>query len=44
MTLRRIAFEGPINFRDLGGYTVQGQRHVRWGRLYRSDSLHTITP
>ncbi|MEX1006337.1 MAG: tyrosine-protein phosphatase [Acidimicrobiia bacterium] len=44
MTLRRVAFEGPINFRDLGGYPVEGGGHVRWGRLYRSDSLHTITP
>ncbi len=43
MTTRRIAFEGPINFRDLGGYTVPGGKHVRWNRLYRSDSLHTIT-
>lgn len=44
MTLRRVAFEGPINFRDLGGYPVEGRGRVRWGRLYRSDSLHTITP
>jgi protein tyrosine/serine phosphatase len=44
MTLRRVGFEGPVNFRDLGGYAADGGRHVRWGRLYRSDSLHTITP
>ncbi len=44
MTLRRVSFEGPINFRDLGGYAVEGRGQVRWGRLYRSDSLHTITP
>ena len=43
MTTRRIGFEGPINFRDLGGYAVADGGHVRWGRLYRSDSLHTIT-
>ena len=43
MTTRRIGFEGPINFRDLGGYAVPGGGHVRWNRLYRSDSLHTIT-
>jgi protein-tyrosine phosphatase len=42
-TTRRIAFEGPINFRDLGGYAVAGGGHVRWNRLFRSDSLHTIT-
>jgi hypothetical protein len=44
MTTRRLTFAGPANFRDLGGYGVPGGRHVRWGRLYRSDSLHTITP
>jgi protein-tyrosine phosphatase len=43
-TTRRIVFEGPVNFRDLGGYQVADGRRVRWGRLYRSDSLHTITP
>lgn len=41
--MRRLAFEGPVNFRDLGGYPAAGGRHVRWGRLYRSDSLHTFT-
>ncbi len=44
MTTRRITFEGPINFRDLGGYETTDGRRVRWGRLYRSDSLHTVTP
>jgi protein-tyrosine phosphatase len=44
MTRRRLTLAGPANFRDLGGYEVPGDRHVRWGRLYRSDSLHTITP
>jgi hypothetical protein len=43
MAVRRVVFEGPVNFRDLGGYPVAGGRRVRWGRLYRSDSLHTIT-
>ncbi|MGW6267594.1 tyrosine-protein phosphatase [Streptomyces sp. NPDC055060] len=36
---RHMGFERLHNFRDLGGYrTVEG-RTVRWGRLYRSDSL-----
>jgi hypothetical protein len=43
-TTRRITFEGPINFRDLGGYETADGRALRWGRLYRSDSLHTVTP
>lgn len=36
---RHIAFECLHNFRDLGGYRAAGGRTVRWGRLFRSDSL-----
>ncbi|MEV7958137.1 tyrosine-protein phosphatase [Streptomyces sp. NPDC087532] len=36
---RHIAFERLHNFRDMGGYRAEGGRQVRWGRLYRSDSL-----
>lgn len=36
---RHIAFERLHNFRDLGGYRTADGRTVRWGRLYRSDSL-----
>ncbi|MFC7328626.1 tyrosine-protein phosphatase [Marinactinospora rubrisoli] len=36
---RHIAFERLHNFRDLGGYRSADGRTVRWGRLYRSDSL-----
>ncbi|MED7948326.1 tyrosine-protein phosphatase [Streptomyces sp. BE303] len=39
---RHITFEGPINFRDLGGYPTADGRSVRWGRLYRSASLGTL--
>lgn len=42
MPSRHIGLEGPVNFRDLGGYRA-GEHSVRWGRLYRSDSLHTLT-
>jgi protein-tyrosine phosphatase len=41
---RRLPLEGPVNFRDLGGYTTTDGRRVRWGRLYRSDSLESLTP
>jgi protein tyrosine/serine phosphatase len=41
---RRIALGGPVNFRDLGGYPAAGGRSVRWGRVYRSDSLHRLDP
>lgn len=36
---RLIPLDGPANFRDLGGYETADGRHVRPGRLYRSDSL-----
>jgi protein-tyrosine phosphatase len=41
---RRVALAGPVNFRDLGGYATADGRRTRWGRLYRSDSLHHLTP
>ncbi|MFC1437883.1 tyrosine-protein phosphatase [Streptacidiphilus sp. N1-10] len=44
MTTRHIAFDRLYNFRDLGGYAAADGRTVRWGRLYRSDSLGKLTP
>jgi protein tyrosine/serine phosphatase len=41
---RVVPFSTVFNFRDLGGYqTAEGQT-VRWGRVYRSDGLHRLTP
>ena len=40
---RRLQLEGPVNFRDLGGYATADGRQVRWGRVYRSDSLESLT-
>ena len=40
---RRLRLEGPVNFRDLGGYAGLDGRRVRWGRLFRSDALETLT-
>ncbi|MGZ9222784.1 MAG: tyrosine-protein phosphatase [Anaerolineales bacterium] len=41
---RRLPFAGAKNFRDLGGYQTTDARTIRWGKLYRSDSLHKLTP
>lgn len=41
--LRRLALEGPVNFRDLGGYRAAGGRVVRRRHLFRSDALHRLT-
>jgi protein-tyrosine phosphatase len=40
---RLVPLEGSFNFRDLGGYRGWDGRHTRWGRLFRSDSLHELT-
>ena len=40
---RLLNFGGIHNFRDLGGYATGDGHRVRWGRLYRSGSLHEAT-
>lgn len=40
---RRLPLEGEPNFRDLGGYETEDGRTVRWGRIYRSGSLDSLT-
>lgn len=41
--LRRLDLEGPVNFRDLGGYSAADGRVVRHRHLFRSDALHRLT-
>lgn len=41
--VRRLALDGAVNFRDLGGYAVGTDHVTRWQRLYRSDSLASLT-
>ncbi len=43
MTVRRHEFEGSFNFRDLGGWRTHDGATVRWGRLFRADSVHLMT-
>jgi len=40
---RRVALEGSANTRDLGGHRTSDGRTVRWGLVYRSDSLGKAT-
>lgn len=39
---RHLEFAYLHNFRDLGGYQTEEGRSVRWGRLYRSDTLSKL--
>ncbi|MGD0882351.1 MAG: tyrosine-protein phosphatase [Acidimicrobiales bacterium] len=41
---RLIPLTGSFNFRDLGGYPGSDGRLTRWGRLFRSDALHELSP
>jgi protein-tyrosine phosphatase len=40
---RLLPLQGGRNFRDLGGYPTVDGRHVKWGLLYRSGSMHGLT-
>lgn len=39
----RVALDGPVNFRDVGGYLGADGRTVRSGRVFRSDSLSNMS-
>jgi hypothetical protein len=41
---RLVPLDGAFNFRDLGGYQGTGGRVTRWGTLFRSDTLHELSP
>ncbi len=41
--VRRLEFEGAVNFRDMGGYPAGPGRRTRWHTLYRADSLADLT-
>jgi protein-tyrosine phosphatase len=40
---RWVALDGAYNFRDLGGYSAGAGTRVRWGSVFRSDSLHYLS-
>ena len=41
---RHLPLEGTHNFRDLGGYPTRNGGSTRWRTVFRSDSLHALTP
>lgn len=41
---RLLPLEGGINFRDMGGYATADGRRVKWRHLYRSGTMHRLTP
>jgi protein-tyrosine phosphatase len=43
LTIRRHEFEGSFNFRDLGGWRTDDGATVRWGKLFRADSVHLMS-
>ncbi|MDZ7784827.1 MAG: tyrosine-protein phosphatase [Halioglobus sp.] len=40
---RRLSLQGAPNFRDLGGYEAGDGRRLKWGRLYRSSKLSSLS-
>lgn len=40
---RHVALETCFNFRDLGGYQTASGQSIRWGCVFRSDSLRALT-
>lgn len=40
---RIVKLDGPLNFRDVGGYRSANGQTVKWNKIYRSDSLSTLT-
>jgi len=40
---RRIELDGPVNFRDLGGYVGRDAKTVAWRQVFRADGLDSMT-
>ncbi len=40
---RLVDLDGTFNMRDMGGYHTNDGRSVKWGKLFRSDDLHSLT-
>ncbi|MBP6701439.1 MAG: tyrosine-protein phosphatase [Halioglobus sp.] len=42
-TERRLGMDGAPNFRDFGGYRTTGGQRVKWGYLFRSGQLSSLS-
>ncbi|MDF7638025.1 tyrosine-protein phosphatase [Lactobacillus sp. ESL0791] len=40
---RIVSLDGPLNFRDVGGYQNESGQTVKWNKIYRSDSLSSLS-
>lgn len=40
---RLITLDGTVNFRDLGGYKNKAGQQVKWNKIYRADSLSSLS-
>ena len=40
---RIVKLDGPLNFRDVGGYQNKAGQAVKWNKIYRSDSLSSLS-
>jgi len=41
---QHLPMYGGYNFRDLGGIRTSDGKYVKWGKIFRSDDLHELTP
>lgn len=40
---RQLPMAGGFNFRDLGGIRAKDGRYIKWGKIFRSGDLNTLT-
>ena len=40
---RRLALDGAVNFRDIGGYETESGATIKWQTLYRADGLSNLS-
>ncbi|MFD8276163.1 tyrosine-protein phosphatase [Streptomyces flaveolus] len=43
LSVRRVVLQGAVDVRDLGGHRTERGRQVRYGQVFRADSLGELT-